>query len=525
MSWRSKTYDELPALSLRGVELRKALRLTTIAWMYGVVWQSFTTGSHVKIFAQMLGFTDRAFGVLTAVPFIATFGQLLAALMIERSGLKKFQFLYCGTIHRMLWIVVGLIPLIMPVPGRLAVASTLVLLLASWFMNSISTPAWYVWMSDMIPKRIRGRYFANRALYSRPFAITSAILLGVVLDVVTVDGAETALNQPLLLKVISVIFILAGLFGMMDVLLFHRVREVMPSGPALAPVAAKRRRGFFYEMLIEPLKDRVFRNYVGFGMTITFAMAVPGWFFWHNAMDNIGLSKLAVNTLFLVISPVLGLMGAKSWGRLIDRWGRRPVLILATLLTMLSVMPWLVVTRHTPAPQFISDWANGLVYHVGLLFGQTGWTAWGPDAPVGGFLVASIGALFGGIAWTGVAFAQTNVMLAFSDGPGRSKYLAASGVLISLGGIFGGLVGGEVAAFFSWMQTHRFGPFLWTNWHITFLLSFILRGLSILWLIKMPDPGAGQVRHMFRTIGEGMSSYVSGWLFWPLRIFGWRREH
>ncbi len=495
MSWRRKTYDELPALSVRGAELRRSLRLVTIAWMYGVVWLSCAQGSQVKVFATMLGFDNIAFGLMTAVPFIATLGNLAASVLIERSGLKKYQFLYTATLSRFMWIVIAVIPLVLPLPSKAAVWTMLAILMISWSLNALASPAWLTWMGDLVPKRVRGRYFANRQIYSRPAQIIAAIALGVVLDAATdVGKPETAAAQPMLLWVICGIFAVAGVFGMMDILLFRKVREVLPRVSTPPSPATLR------DVLISPLKDPVFRHFVGYGATIAFATALPGWFFYRNAMENLGFSKLAVNALFLVISPVLGLLGAQLWGKLVDRWGRRPVLVLGTLMTLLSVMPWFFATRHTPAPAFVYDAVNAVFRAAGSAVGRPDWLTLTHEAPVGAFMIAVIASVLGGIAWTGISLAQTAITLGFSDGLGRSKHVAASAVLISVGGMAGGVLGGLLAQYLVYFETHplHVGPFIWNNWHATFAASLVFRIVALAWLVRMPDPGSRGMREILR---------------------------
>jgi hypothetical protein len=97
MSWRSRAYeDELPALSVRGPELRSNLRVVTIAWMYGIVWMVCIGGSHVYSFCRIIGFNNFEIGLMAAIPCLATLSQLIAATLIERTGLRKHQFLHCG---------------------------------------------------------------------------------------------------------------------------------------------------------------------------------------------------------------------------------------------------------------------------------------------------------------------------------------------------------------------------------------------------------------------------------------------
>ena len=96
MSWRNKSYDEVPALSVRGRQLRQSLQTVTVAWMFGTVWMSCVAGSRLTIFARMLGFNNFHFGLLAAVPFVATLGQLVATVLIERTGLIRGEAARAG---------------------------------------------------------------------------------------------------------------------------------------------------------------------------------------------------------------------------------------------------------------------------------------------------------------------------------------------------------------------------------------------------------------------------------------------
>ncbi len=548
MFWRSKSYEVLPALSVRGPELRTSLRTVTLAWMYGVVWMSCVSGSHIKIYCRMLGFNDFAFGLLAALPFLATFGQLFATVLIERTGLRKYLFIHCVVAARALWFAVAAIPLVLPVPSTAAVAAMLVVLGLSWLLTAVGTPAFWTWMGDLIPRRIRGRYLAFRARVTSVVGLGVVVLIGILLDRTLEAGQpETAGDQPVLLYLIVGLLCVAGVFGVTDILLFRRIRELRrtthdrllppvidlvvapPSGRGPLAVAGYAMRilgACVRQLLLDPIRDKVFRRYVCYGASIAFAMTVGGWFFWLNALENLGYSKLAANVTFLGVGAISGIITSRFWGRLIDRWGRRPILVLATFGTMFSAMPWFFVTRTTPGPAFLADLLNGLASFVGRLAGR-GEMVWiTPETPFGAYL-AGIGACaIGGACWTGVNLAQVGVTLSFSDGSGRSKYVAASAVFISMGGILGGLAGGAVAQLFSYYEAHPIvvGPFLWNNWHATFVLSILARLVALGWLAGMPDPGARPVRAIVRAARANAYNAISTGLFYPLRIFGWRRN-
>lgn len=549
MSWRDKTYEVLPALSVRGKELRHSLRLVTVAWMWGVVWMTCISGDQMRSFAKMLGFNDFAFGLLGAIPFLATLGQLFAALIVERTGLRKFVFMDTMIVSRAMWVVIALVPIVF-FPGRegsaTAVAVALMLLAATNLMAHMATPPWWTWMGDLIPRRIRGRYFARRAQWATLVQVVVIVVISLSLDYIAGGrnpGNENAVENYNLLVAICIIFAVGSIFGIIDVALFRKVREVfpphddkprkptfdfhVPRPKRLTPLSMIRMGGhytgsFVNQVLLDPLGDRVFRHYVCYGAALTFTMTVGGWYFWLHCRENLGFNTLASNCLFLVIGPLSATLTAGWWGKLIDRWGRRPVLIVATIATAISTLPWFVADRGNPSPQFVIDWINGAGSLIGGIFGHGGMLLLDEhSAPLtGAYLLAALGCIIGGSAWTGVSLAQQAIILGFSDGGGRNKYVAASSVLINLGGVLGGIVGGLTAEYFKG-AIFVVGPLLLNNYHLTFALGMFVRLISLFWLYDMPDPGSRKVRDMLKYVSENAYNAVAGRLFYPLRVFGW----
>lgn len=524
MWWRRKAYDELPALSVRRRDLRKTLRIIIIAYMFGMSWATAcASGSQVTVFCRMLGFGNLAFGIFSALPFAASIGQLIAAILIERTGLRKHQFIECTMLHRMLWYAIALSPLLFGAPSVAAVVMMLVLYGVSNFSAALGSPAYFTWLGDLVPRQIRGRYLASRERAGWFAMIVLALAIGFLMDAATRTGApETPQAQPLLLYTIIGVFIVGATLGVIDIGLFRYIRDVAPRHPRQdAAVSNLSLRA----LLLDPLKDRVFRHYVAYGAVVTFSVVVGGWYYWLQAIEGLGFSKLAANFTFLVVSPASQILFARTWGRLIDRWGRRPVLITATIGAAICIVPWLLMTPHSAGPQWLVDATNAVAGGIGGLFGHPGWTWVNDKTPIGPYLLALLGQFIAGSTWIGVSMAQTGISLGFSDSHGRSKHVAYAAFLINLGGVAGGLVGGFLTRSFEHLQNAALhvGPFLWNNWQLTFLVAFVARLLSVLLLIGMPDPGARPVRDLLRYWSTNVYNNVTTWLFFPLRAFGWRR--
>src|SRR5690349_7229681 len=91
--------------------LRRSLETITLAWVFGAVWQNSTTGAPLTLFAQGLGASKFQFGLLAALPFIASLLSVPASLLIERTGRRKSVFLHGLYLQRALWFLIALAPL------------------------------------------------------------------------------------------------------------------------------------------------------------------------------------------------------------------------------------------------------------------------------------------------------------------------------------------------------------------------------------------------------------------------------
>src|SRR5258707_11539671 len=85
---------EVPPRELRGASLRQALGITTLAWIFGSVWQTATAGAPLTLFATSLRASKFQFGLLSAMPFIASLISMPASLLIEPTGARKRIFFW-----------------------------------------------------------------------------------------------------------------------------------------------------------------------------------------------------------------------------------------------------------------------------------------------------------------------------------------------------------------------------------------------------------------------------------------------
>src|SRR4051812_231887 len=65
--------------------LRRSLSLVTTAWLFGSIYVTSTSGAPLALFANGLGASKFQFGLLSAMPFIASMPSLPASVLVDRT--------------------------------------------------------------------------------------------------------------------------------------------------------------------------------------------------------------------------------------------------------------------------------------------------------------------------------------------------------------------------------------------------------------------------------------------------------
>jgi MFS family permease len=461
--------DPASAASSDRRHLRQSMRLVMVAWVYGAVWLFITTGAAMTQFAKLVGMSPFGFGVLAALPFIGALAQLPTSVFIERLGNRRRVFLVTCFLHRLLWVVVALVPWV--IPSRHMAAAVVWVIGLSSVLGHMATPSWVSWMADLIPGRLRGKYFSRRSQLGQLVGLCVTMPVGLLLDHANVLGLDV------LLKTISVLYAVAGVFGMIDILTFLRVPDARSRAQPRLKV---------WELIREPLGDPSFRRFLAYSATLTFGIGFIPQFVWLYLLDEVKLTNFQASVMLQAAPLVVTMTMFPIWGRLIDRVGRKPVLVTSGLMIVHGAAVWIFVTRE--------HW----------------WL---------GYLASMIATA----AWPGIEVANFNFLLGMSgSASGRrqgSAYVAVNSLVVALAGIVSGFAAGGVAeALRDWRGT------LW-GWPLTyhgvlFLISAALRLLALGWLIGLEDKGALPTRAAMRYMGTNFYSNVQQAIFTPVRLLG-----
>ncbi len=481
----SPEYDrELTHLDdLEPAPRRRALQKVTLGWMFGGVWAITVAGAPFTKFASALGATQWHFGILAAMPFIATLLSLPASLYIDSSGRRKSIFLIALLTQRFIWFGIATLPLLWyrsdsRYGAIIGLYSFLAMMAVSHICQAIGGPAWVSWMADLVPDRIRGRYFARRRQLSFFTQIPAAYFAGVVLDWLVPSG-----NISATLYWCAVLFICSTIFGVMDIAVFFFVPHVKPRRPSGASV---------WITLLRPLRDKHFIWFCCYIAMLVMAVAPMGQFATLYLVQELRLESRDVQ-LMLLVAPMLGqYFISPTWGRMADRIGRKPMLALSAL---------------------------GLV-PVGL-----GWSLMNFGWIWLGYVLAVAGAML----WIAVEIANFNLVLELSGSDdtktsGRgSGYTSINSVVLAVAGAVGGLGAGWLMTglrdvHFTLGFTSLKRPF--GNYEILFAASALVRLLATaIFLPRLHEPKARSTREALEFMTDNLYDNMRGVVMEPVKRF------
>ncbi len=447
--------------------LRSSLRRVTLSWAFGSLWMYITTGAALTRYAKLLHMPEYGFGLLAAVPFVSALAQLPASYVMEHYGGRKRLFLAAGLFHRSMWVLVAAIPWF--VPDAWWWLSLLGLLAISSLAGHVATPGVYGWFADLVPRQVRGRYFSRRMQVGQLVGLVVTTVVGLVLD------QAGAIGDAALRRTISVGLVSAALCGVLDFVILSTVSD--PPGRAPDPSV------HFWGMLGGPLRNRNFRRYLAYNATLTFGLGYVGQYVWLYAFDVVKLNNTVANLTLVGAPLIVALICTPFWGRLIDRMGRRPILIIAGVLIAPGAAVWILVTKD-------NLWWSYILILISVF------------------------------AWPGVDLANFNLLLGLTASHSAdhhgSAYVAANSIVVAIAGALSGVFGAAIAG--AMKDWH--GQFLW--WPLTyhgllFLISGGLRLGALLFVLPLEDRGAYATRRAIRDAVASLHSNLHHSLVVPVR--------
>lgn len=372
--------------------------------------------SYISPFAIAAGATNAQVGLLSTFPqILRPLAQLFGARLIEREKRKKVIVKYV-LLEAFVWFLFVLLGILIYL-GKIKHQSIAIIGLycLSIFIGNLAAPAWFSWMGDIVPEKIRGRYFAKRNKLTGAITLIVMLSASFLLDLFKTKG--------LVLVGFSLLFLISGIARSFSGLIFKKQYE-----PEL-----KLQEGYYFSFFsfFKKLPFNNFGRFTIFVALVNLTQFIAGPFFAVYMLKNLGLSYLWF-TLITISGSLFNLASLSLWGNLSDKYGNKFIMTLAGSLIPILPILWLI----SPNP----------------------------------FYLMIIPGFMGGIAWAGFNLGAGNFIYSAVTPERRAIVIAYHNIIISAGMLIGGLIGSLVV-----QSNIQFMPIIL----FIFLLSGILRAIVI----------------------------------------------
>ena len=415
----------------------------------GNVFGIITSGAVFTGFAQQLGANDFMFGVLMAVPFIGTFMQLPTSILVSKFGHRKKAVLIFGGISRAVWVIIGLVPLFVPVsPITLRIWIVIFFKVVSAMSSSVVAVSFTPWMAEFVPTSIQGRWLSLRNKIESIISVSVGLVISYLID--SIHGYVGYM----------LVIVLGGLIGLLDICFYIGVVDV--------PVRAEADVNWVTTFK-RVVTNGPFMYITMFWTAMNFSTQLAEPYLIRYALGPMQLSFLQTTLCFQIVTALVSLLFVGKWGLLIDRYGTKPTLVITQIVTSLCMLLWLFARQ-----------GNLMIVLIYCAISSS-------------FKCASM-------------LLSVSMLINFSSREQRSSYIAVQACFTQLLGNFLGVLAG--GALLEWLRLFvmQIG-FVLDYYQVLFILSMCLQLLAqVLFLPKVKNEKPYRVIDVFQDAGKRIQS-------------------
>lgn len=315
--------------------LRQSLRACTAEGLFAEVVTACAGGAVLTGWALHVKASPLLTGLVVALPQLAQLFQIPAAWTTALAGHRRACVVLVGASRQVL-LPLAVLPFLPLAPDAQQAVLVAVAALSA-VLGVLGNNAWVAWMGELVPRRIRGRYFGRRTSLCMLGGAIASAGAGALLDLARGRGLEGAALGGLQL--------VACASGLVTVLLMLRQHDPCPHAhraPLRLTDAAL------------PFRDPDARGLLAYQLAWNGAVGVAGSFFSLFMLTSLGMGFTLVALHGTAVAGIR-MLAAPVWGRLIDRVGARPVLIICSFGIAFIPFLWLVPTRTAWLAPLVAD--------------------------------------------------------------------------------------------------------------------------------------------------------------------------
>ncbi|MBD2778454.1 MFS transporter [Iningainema tapete] len=378
-------------------EIRSSLRALTFEGVFATLFYSIIGSVLLSNFLLELGASPLEIGMVASIPQVMNLLQPLGAYLADRTKSRRIYSRWIFLPSRLLWLIVVLAIWLggkWNIAGHQLVQLTLIIIWVSNIIEPLGRASYVSWMAALVPERLRGRYFGFRNSAVSLMSLMAVPLLGLAVSKYpggTLQGYGVVLVLGIVLGLIS----LGCQLFMTDV------------NPQLEQVESSPAELEGWEAVFSFLKDANFLKFLLYSGLWSFAVNVSAPFFNLYLLDELRID-VSVVTIYNSLGAGANLLMLVYWGKLADRIGNRPLLVIVGVLVALTPLLWLLAGTNA-----IFLWVWFPLLH--LLHGAT---------------------------WAAIDLCSSNLLMGVAPLANRSIYFAIAAAVPGVTGAMGITVGG-----------------------------------------------------------------------------------
>jgi MFS family permease len=396
-------YADETVKPITSISVRQSLRASTADGGLSTVFSNITGGVLLSNFLLDLGASPMQIGMLASFPMLTNLLQPLGALLSNRTNSRHNYGIWIFLPSRLLWLllVAGIVFVDRSntKSGQL-VYLTLALVLTSNILASLGSASWMSWLAALVPPKLRGRYYSIRNIVC---SLANLLCLPITSFIVSHWRGSEIAGYGIVLG----IGIIAGLASLGCQ---HFMRDINPQDYQ----TKQQQQESLFVGLTASLEDPNLVIFLIYFALWAFAVNLSTPFFNLYMLDNLDLDLTWV-TLFSSLASGANMLMLLVWGRLIDRFGNRRLLIVAGLVIAMMPLFWLLTGLAQVQAQL---WIWLVVFH--LIWGGT---------------------------WAAIDLGNNNIQIAIVPIEHHATFFAIAAAVAGISGALGATAGGLLAQY------------------------------------------------------------------------------
>lgn len=381
-------------------EIRTSLKASTWDGIFAAIFSSITGGVLLSNLLLQLGATPVQIGMLSSMPMVVNLLQPVGAYLSGFTTSRHWYGFWVFGISRSLWLILA-IAIVFSWKTDNLVQLTLLIVFASNLLGAFGSASWFSWMAKLVPEKLRGRYFGIRNS-----AANLVTLVGVPLISLIISAWPGGMLQGY-----SLLLFLGVITGFISLIFQFFMADINPKAEIITVTDSLEENDS--QSLISSFKSLISNNFFRFLLYFgfwAFAINISNPFFNLYLLDNLNINVTWV-TVYNSLSAGANLLMLIFWGRLADKIGNRPLLILLGVVAALMPLLWL------------GTGCNPLCLWVGLPLLH----------------------LFSGGVWAAIDLCSNNIQMTVAPSHNQATFFAIASAVAGIGGAFGATVGGFLA--------------------------------------------------------------------------------